>query len=305
MSEFLLDDAGCGAIGAHLEALGWCSVRRIGDGNMNRTVRVRGPHGSYILKQSRPYCVKYPQIPAPVERAAVEAAFYRIVAGYSAVAGAMPRLLEFDAESNLLCLEDLGDVGDLMGLYRTGELTADTCRELVAYLRALHAIPIAEPGLLVNRAMRKLNFDYQYDLPMRSEAARGLRSNALYAQRIVELGELYLADGAHLLHGDFFPGSWLVSAAGVKVIDPEFCFLGPREYDLGIFLAHLVFIRGEHLWDLVWAEYGADVDWELARRFAGAELMRRLIGVAQLPLAADDDTKAVWLRKSEELVCAD
>jgi 5-methylthioribose kinase len=88
------------------------------------------------------------------------------------------------------------------------------------------------------------------------------------------------------------------------VIDTEFSFLGCREYDLGVFLAHLVLIRSQSLWRLVEQRYAGDVDWELVRKFGGAEIMRRLIGVAQLPVPADLDRKRGWLRLSRRLVCA-
>ncbi len=296
--EFILDPSDLTALSAYLhEPI--LSAARIGDGNMNMTVRVRTHDGSFILKQSRPFVVKYPQIPAPVERASVEAVFYRAIVDYAEVAAAMPQLLGFDAETNLLRLEDLGDGGDLMTLYRGGELSGETCRELTRFLRGLHAVPI--PPQLTNRAMRQLNYEHQYDLPMRTEGARELRANVQYCKRIAELGAMYLADGPVLVHGDFFPGSWLATARGVRIIDPEFCFPGPREYDLGVFMAHLAFIRARHLWDVVMEEYGDGVDWKRARRFAGAEIMRRLIGVAQLPLVNDPS----WLDLSQELVCAD
>ena len=311
--EFVLDASDVTSLSAHLERLVWIagepilSVQRIGGGNMNMTVRVRTPDTSFILKQARPFVVKYPQIPAPVERAAVEAAFYRAVAETEGVADWMPRLIGFDESSNLLWLEDLGEESDYMSIYRRGELAEETCRDLTQFLRRLHevSIPPSDARILANRAMRKLNHEHQYELPLRTESARGLRANARYCERIAQLGELYLADGPVLLHGDFFPGSWLATSQGVRIIDPEFCFPGPREYDLGIFLAHLVIIRARRLWDVVMEEYGDTVIWPLARRFAGVEIMRRLIGVAQLPLAADDQTKLAWLAESQELVCAD
>ena len=308
--EFILDASDLTSI----NALPWFrgqpvfSARRIGDGNMNMTVRVRTAGETFILKQARPYVVKYPHIPAPVERAAVEAAFYRAIADHEAVAACMPRLLGFDSEAHLLWLEDLGDQGGFMSLYQSGALDEETCRDLTRFLRGLHAvsIPPADAPILANRAMRKLNHEHQYDLPMRSEGARQLRANASYRERVAELGALYLADGAALLHGDFFPGSWIATGHGVRIIDPEFCFPGPCEYDLGVFLAHLEFIRARNLWDVVIKEYDGDAaDWALVLRFAGAEIMRRLIGVAQLPLAADLETKRAWLTFSEELVCAD
>jgi 5-methylthioribose kinase len=107
-----------------------------------------------------------------------------------------------------------------------------------------------------------------------------------------------------LLHGDFFPGSWLRNDLAVFVIDPEFCFAGPPEYDLGVLQAHLVLTGQADEWPAMLNSYGGKPDWTLAGRFAGAELMRRLIGVAQLPLRSGLDQKRAWLELSRQLVCA-
>ena len=38
--------------------------------------------------------------------------------------------------------------------------------------------------------------------------------------RVAALGARYLEDGETLVHGDYFPGSWVRTGAGVAVIDP-------------------------------------------------------------------------------------
>ena len=322
---FSLDPADLPGLGRYLESLAWAKAsdvlqaERIGDGNMNLTVRVHTAAGPYILKQAKPYVVKYPQIAAPVERAAVEAAFYRLTATDAAVSQSMPRLLGFSEEAHLLWLEDLGDAGDCMACYGGQPLLENECLQLTAFLANLHAVPIPADALpiLRNRAMRALNHEHQYDLPLRpgngldldritpglGALAAELLANSEYRRRVTELGERYLQDGLALLHGDFFPGSWLRAARGLAVIDPEFGFAGEPEYDLGVFLAHLELIGARHFWPVVRAAYSLPLDWPLAQRYAGAELMRRLIGVAQLPLLAELEAKRQWLALSKELVC--
>ncbi|MBK7928055.1 MAG: phosphotransferase [Bryobacterales bacterium] len=264
--------------------------------------------------------VKYPQIPAPVERAEVEAAFYGAVGGVAEVSRRMPRLRGFDGESHLLWLEDMGEGSDLTHLYRTGEFTVEECAELTRYLVELHRVEVTASEALVfqNRAMRALNHEHQYDFPLRAgngldleritpglaQEAERLQRDRTYCARVAELGRLYLADGTVLVHGDYFPGSWLRGEDGIAVIDPEFCFLGMAEYDLGVFVAHLELMGAGGHGALVREVYGEGVDWRLARAFAGAELMRRLIGVAQLPLAAGLAAKRGWLELSREWVCA-
>ena len=125
--EFVLDPHDLGSTNEFLRHSGWLDAvpvlcaEKIGDGNMNFTVRAHTADGSYILKQARPWVVKYPQIPAPVERAAVEASFYRLVASTPALSSQMPILLGFSEEAHVLRLQDLGDAGDYMSCYRSGE----------------------------------------------------------------------------------------------------------------------------------------------------------------------------------------
>ena len=324
--DYVLDANDIASLQAHLRSLDWLpdepivSAQRIGDGNMNMTVRVRSMRSSFILKQARPWVVKYPHIPAPVERASVEACFYGVTSLMPAIASRLPRLYGFDPASNLLWLEDLGEAGDLMELYHSERMSNECCVQLSEFLVTLHNIdvPVSSHTMFRNRAMRKLNHEHQYDLPLRSgngidlenitpglaALAERLKADRNYCERIASLGNSYLADGTVLVHGDFFPGSWLVTRRGVVVIDPEFCYLGAPEYDLGIFLAHLELIGVRPLWTLVRGTYNRSVDWTLATQFAGAEIMRRLIGVAQLPIVADIEKKRAWLETSRSLVCA-
>jgi 5-methylthioribose kinase len=120
---------------------------------------------------------------------------------------------------------------------------------------------------------------------------------------------LYLTDGPALVHGDYFPGSWLRTDRGVKIIDPEFCFLGSAAFDLGTFVAHLYLSRhppatAEAVLESYRVRSGTDdALLPVARQLAGIEIMRRLIGVAQIPgLDATLDEKRNWLRTSVDLV---
>ncbi len=77
------------------------------------------------------------------------------------------------------------------------------------------------------------------------------------------------------------------------IIDPEFCFLGPPAFDLGVLYAHLHLARQP----VELAVFDAT-----AKAFAGAEIMRRLIGVAQLPLEADLEEKSALLALTKRLI---
>ncbi len=297
-------------------------VARAGEGNMNCVVRVTTNRKSFILKQSRPWVEKYPQIAAPWDRALAEVRFYAAVADSAGVACMMPRVLWSDDSARLLALEDLGEAADFFPLYRgETELSEETLRALLAYLSALHAIPLtpAQQAELANREMRALNHAHIFDLPLRADngfplesftpglkaVSASLQQDRAYVAAVHELGRRYLTDGSTLLHGDFFPGSFLRVPTGLKIIDPEFGFAGEAEFDLGILLAHLLLARQPPASvDQAWSLYRPTGEFSiaLARQFAGVEIMRRLIGIAQLPLAADLDEKRHLLELSRRLV---
>ncbi len=303
-------------------------AEKAGEGNMNCTVRVRTSSGSFILKQSRPWLEKYPHISAPFDRALVEARFYQLVASSEAVAGRMPRLLWADAQARTLALEDLGAASDFFPLYaRRTTLPDAALAGLIDYLAALHRLAperAEDRKGLTNHDMRALNHEHMFVLPLRegngldldaytgtpglTGAAAPLKADAAYGQAVAALGERYLhGEGESLLHGDFFPGSFLQTTAGLRIIDPEFCFCGDAELDLGVLAAHLLLAgepaaRAESVCSLYRSADG-DFSSALARQYAGVEVMRRLIGVAQIPtLRADLARKTALLASSRRLV---
>jgi 5-methylthioribose kinase len=232
----------------------------------------------------------------------------------------MPALLAFDGDQYVALLEDLGAAADLTSLYAPGtRIQDDDLASLLEYAELLHALEL-DPMLrdeLSNASMRELNHEHIFVLPL--DAANGLdldaqtpglaavagelQKDARYCARVRELGQHYRADNpsGSLLHGDFYPGSVLATKRGIRVIDPEFAFPGPPEFDLGVLAAHLIFAgEPESAIDRIEAGVARPLDRALLRGFAGAELMRRLLGVAQLPLAPDTDLdqKRQWLALS-------
>ncbi len=301
------------------EKLLW--IDRAGEGNMNCTLRVRLADGSLIVKQSRPWVEKYPHIAAPEDRILSEARFYMLTSPCEQVAERMPKLLELDAESRVLVLEDVGEACDFVSAYQGEPMTSELTATLSTWLSDLHGLKFSPPSKrrLANRAMRELNHTHIFELPLAanngldldeitpglSEAAIDLQSSPEYVAEVKSLGDVYLSDGPCLLHGDFFPGSWLMTPVGATIIDPEFAFFGRPEFDVGVFLAHLhLSAQSADVFTAVFEQYrvGDSFDWSLAIGFAGCEIMRRLLGVAQLPLEADLKRKQTLLALSTECV---
>ena len=272
-----------------------------GDGNMNLTLRAELNDRSLIVKQANPFVQKYPSIAAPVERAEMEHAFFKTAKSIKKIAHYLPWAIFHDGENHIQVMEDLGRQGDYSKYYSPDlKLPPRLTHHLVEFLKLLHS-STQKGKPISNLEMRKLNHAHIFEIPFSSESGLNLDetqaglqylaekyvwTNSELRKITAELGEVYLsANGPALLHGDFFPGSWLDTEKGVKIIDPEFCFSGPIEFELGVLKAHLIFCgMSDKGINTILRRYG-DYDKLHVDQFAGIEMLRRLFGVAQLPLA--------------------
>lgn len=292
-----------------------------GEGNMNYTLRVFTQEGSFILKQARPWVEKYPEIPAPWDRVLSEAEFYGRTRGVSGVREHIPELLAVDAQSRVLVCTDLGSASDFTDIYSDRPPSDLELSELAAWLSSLHNCVFgeAERKRLRNRGMRTLNHEHIFNFPLRvnngldlDSITSGLKAKAkefvedgIFVKAVQAVDAIYLSDGPTLVHGDFFPGSWLRTETGIHVIDAEFCFFGSGEFDVGVCCAHFCLARlhGSALTRFLQSYSGStDFDQRLMKQFAGVEIMRRLIGVAQLPLTYGLKEKVELLSLSRRLV---
>lgn len=285
-----------------------------GEGNMNVTLRVElqdesAETRSLIVKQSRPYVAKYDSIPAPLDRIHFEAKFYDFVQQEPSLSRWMPKMEKWVDEEYVMVLEDLGQSSDATCLYNNAQ-ELDFLPELLNWLSDLHerSTNNVDPEQFQNLELRKLNHAHIFDLPFQDppiidldEVCPGLavasakvRASKALRDKCLELGAVYLSQGECLLHGDFYPGSWLLTDEGPKVIDPEFCFVGCPEFDFGVLHAHLqlagVKNPGQALHEH-FATRQTKVSSELVEQFAAVEVLRRLLGVAQLPLTSSIDER--------------
>ncbi|GAB3547309.1 phosphotransferase [Spirosoma fluminis] len=298
------------------------SVLKPGEGNMNVVVRVATDRQTFIVKQARPWVQKYPQVPAPMERIEVEARFYEQIAGDATLGKFSPKLIGFDADNYLLALEDLGSGTDFTFAYQPRlTISSNDLASLMEFLSALHAIRMSDEATTFpeNRAMRSLNHEHIFSFPFRQDTGFDLdsvepglqalslpyKTNSALTDKVTQLGQIYLQPGATLIHGDYYPGSWLKTTSGTRVIDPEFGFLGRPEFDLGVMLAHLKLARQEEsLAKQALNQYRPTGDLEpaLLQGFMGVEILRRLIGLAQLPLSLDLAQKKTLLDEAADMV---
>lgn len=299
------------------------AIQKPGEGNMNMVLRAITSNTSIILKQANPYVQKYPSIPAPIERVEVEYLFYQLLQQTDALKQYLTNLIGFDAINHILAVQDLGEGADFTFVYRKEHFLEDkTLEQATIFLSILHNLEFdAETTRQFpsNLTLRKLNHQHLFVYPFMEDNGFNLdtiqlglqaisltyKTDSLLKNKLQTLGDLYLSTGNTLLHGDYYPGSWLNRTAGFKVIDPEFCFFGNAAYDVGIFLAHLKMAQAPvSQIESLFAHYQQPkrFDQSLAFQFAGMEIMRRLIGLAQLPLDLTLEEKALLLEEAKSLI---
>lgn len=294
-----------------------------GEGNMNMVVRALTDQRSFILKQSLPWVHKFPMVKAPRERILTEFEFYETVRANEEIRKLTPEMYWLNKPSFLLCMEDFGRSQDFTYLYKKGQnLEKGEMADLAQVVSELHfrfKYDTKDVGI-PNLEMRKLNHAHIFNLPLNAgngfnldgvisglqSATDKFRNDEKLKNCANELGEVYLSDsGTRLLHGDYYPGSWLKTSKGFRMIDPEFCFKGPAEFELGVAMAHLKMAQqAESILKNLFVYYHFDskFDGSLFSRFAGMEIIRRLLGLAQLPLELDLRERLELLDEAYELV---
>ncbi len=294
-----------------------------GDGNMNMVLRATTNQRSFILKQSLPYVHRFPIIKAPRERILTEFEFYGIVRKNESIRKLTPEMYWLDVENFLLCMEDFGRSQDFMHIYKKGQnLEKGEMADIARMVSELHFGFKYEPSdvMIPNMEMRLLNHAHIFELPLSvtngfnldgvlselQSATEKFRNDEKLKRAAKDLGEIYLSNsGTRLLHGDYYPGSWLKTPNGFRMIDPEFCFKGPAEFELGVAVAHLKMAQQSEsiMKDLfVYYHFDSKFDGSLFSKFAGMEMMRRMLGLAQLPLELDLNERLTLLDEAYELI---
>lgn len=327
---FFLDDNNRDSLESYLKYQGWIdedanieALQKAGEGNMNKVLRVRLSSGeSFIIKQSRTWVEKFPNIPAPPERANIEGLYFKETGQNDTIASFSPELLHADPDSHILMLEDLGEGTDLIYLYeKERNLDEDALKALMGYISALHQnFNQHESDFYIeNRGMRKLNAEHIFRFPFLedngmdldevtpglADLAASYRNDNELMDQVAFLQYRYLQNGENLLQGDFYPGSFIKTKDGVKVIDPEFCFFGDAEFDLGVFHAHMMMAQQpQEIIDGISEHYKKPPTFSdmLYQQYAGIEIMRRILGLAQLPLSLDLEEKKELLEKAYKML---
>ncbi|WP_200761151.1 phosphotransferase [Poriferisphaera corsica] len=314
-------------------------IEQAGEGNMNLVMRVyvkgnegRGESGRrMILKQGRPWVEKYPEIAAPWERVGQEYEVYRVIRDIVGVREWVPGVVGYDDGMRMLGLEDLGEGLGIDAFYQGKGMDEEEVDWLAGVLKRLHGAELSKEVRegLQNEDMRRLNYEYLFVQPLNRggenderldgfekgllAVVKDLRRDEPLREGVRELGEIYMdveGRGGVLLHGDYYPGSWhrpiKVRNESIRgrrgVLDWEFSFVGHRSVDLGVFVGHAAMSKQKiDVVERFLAVYESVGD-SVMSGFAGNEVIRRLAGVAQLPIEKSDGWRAEMLVRAREAI---
>ncbi|MDN3022184.1 S-methyl-5-thioribose kinase [Streptomyces sp. S.PB5] len=327
----------------HWEDVSDIHVREVSDGNVNRVFLASSADGtrSLALKQALPWVrVAGPSWPLSPDRADAEARAYEQLA--KVTPDEIPGIHGYDPENYALVMEDLSDLEVLRTLLNEGASygpeTSPQIGRLVARLSFTTSdfgMPSAERKALiavsVNPELCKITEDVVLSEPYIehehnhwhegvADLAAEFRADARLRTEVAALRHVFMTSAQALLHGDLHTGSIMVGvregAHVVRVFDPEFSFVGPIGFDLGLYWANALVSeeRARSLgrltdhadqlrlsWEAFETEFRrlwpARVDtffddayldrflakvWTESLGFAGTEIIRRIIGFAHL-----------------------
>ncbi|MQY30131.1 S-methyl-5-thioribose kinase [Nocardia aurantia] len=324
----------------HWDGSGEVAVHEVSDGNLNRVFIATGAGWSLAVKQALPWVrVAGPSWPLSPARADAEARAYRAVAAVAPET--IPVVHGYDPADYVLVMEDMSDLrvlrtvlnegggyggaSDAIGLFvaRLSFATSDfgmTSAERKALLAESVNPELCKITEDVVLSEPYLEHEHNHWHPDLADLAAAYRADAALRTEIAELRHLFMSGAQALLHGDLHTGSIIVGnragAEVVRVFDPEFSYVGPIGFDLGLYWGNLVAAEsrarvlgavGEHAGQLArsWAAFETEFRrlwpqradtffddayldrflrrvWADSLGFAGAELIRRIIGYAHL-----------------------
>lgn len=246
----------------------------ISDGNLNfafKVAQAADAKRAVFLKQAPAYikCLG-PAYALAAERLNLEA---DVLAAYADAAPAhVPALLARDAGRCAMVLEYLDEYELLRSALHARCYAAAAAEHVARFMALTHARTWARPAApdapphpwahVANESMCGITAAYVFEKPLdasdetnRSDAglaadAARLRADNALRDGVDGLRAIFLTSRQCLVHGDLHTGSVMVPRGGAdgpaKVIDCEFAHFGCAAFDVGTFLAHLIFAAIAH-----------------------------------------------------------
>lgn len=237
--------------------------REIGDGNLNLVFLLQHPESqkSIIIKQALPYAkVVGESWPLTLRRATIEANALRKHGEF--VPHLVPKVHLADEALAITVMDDLSHLEIARDTLIKGESLPKLSQDIGEYLAktlfytsdyALH--PFEKKKLAVefsNPELCKITedlvytdpfFDYETNdfEPELKPDVEAIWQNEVLKVETAKLKRSFLTEAEALVHGDLHTGSIFADKGETKVIDPEFAFYGPIGFDVGQFIANLIF----------------------------------------------------------------
>jgi len=255
-----------GAIAGLRERLGgdpasW-RVEEVGDGNLNLVFKVYGTKTGVAVKQALPYVRLVGEgWPLPLSRAHYE---HMALSEQARLTGRLvPEILHYDEAQALIVMELLEPHiimrrGMIQGRDYPGFAEAiSTFMANTLYFTSDLALTAAAKKAMIaafagNTALCKITEDLIFTDPYRVAQLNRWTSPELdaYAAQWREDGDLkiavsrlklkFLSNAEAMLHGDLHTGSIMLTGSDIRVIDPEFAFMGPMGFDTGAIIANFL-----------------------------------------------------------------
>lgn len=233
-------------------------VEEIGDGNINFVYRVFSDSNSLIVKQALPY-IRVIGEGWPLSQDRIRIEFEALKLASRHCEGLVPEVYRFDAEQCAIVMEDIGTYGSLRSalierqkLPLVAESIGGFLADTLFYTSDLYLGSIEKKALVqqfINPDLCKISEEVFFWDPfcdhernnvnplLRSEAEE-LWQDVELKREVARLKAKFLNQAEALLHADFHSGSVFVNQSGIKVIDPEFAFVGPIGFDIGLIIAN-------------------------------------------------------------------
>lgn len=236
-------------------------IKEIGDGNLNYVFHLVEPATgkSLIVKQALPYAkVVGESWPLTLDRARIESE--ALLKAGEFVPALVPKVLHTDETRACTVMEDLSDHLILRKGLIQGEIYPKLAEHIATFLAQilfhtsdffLHPFAKKEQvKAFINPELCKITEDLIFtdpffnhetnDFPEELQSSVDqLWNDSVLKRETAKLKYAFLTRAEALLHGDLHTGSIFVKADSTKVIDPEFAYVGPIGFDLGLFFANL------------------------------------------------------------------
>eukprot|EP00898_Chlorokybus_atmophyticus_P001426 jgi/Chlat1/2284/Chrsp17S02590 len=238
-------------------------IKEVGDGNINFVYIVEGPDGSLVLKQALGYvrCVGETWPLSPV-RVYFEAAC--LTAHRQHCPEHTPEMFLFDAVHSIIAMRYIKPPHEILRkgfvrgvqypklpnqiatymantLYHTSLLAINTTKHRAAIAQFSGNVELCRltEQVIFTDPYYAAKYN-QHTSPQLDEDALSLRSDTALKAQVVTLKAKFCEQSQALLHGDLHTGSIMATQDSMFVIDPEFTFVGPMGFDIGLFLGNLL-----------------------------------------------------------------